>query len=414
MRLLTVFAVLGALVIAGSTALREPAGARERSDADSSSAAPNARAARGTAARAGVVAPVRAAAAPLPRGGESLQTDGECPDVAGTPSVTQLQAGLAGIQSAGWRSADGGVSAAVSDGRVLWFFGDTVKLPGAAGPTMVGNSLLMSSGSCFVQVTHASPGALFADESKAGVQTVVWPTGVVTLDRGTWDEVWVFGNRVRRSGGFWGFTLLGTTLSRMAVPHGGAPRLLETRTVTPDDDSPTHITWGTGVYADGANVYVYGTRRVGGSLGREVFVARAPVASLDDITTWRYRGSGFWGGVEVATPVLSASPGVSHIVSVFRRDGATYLVSKVGGDLADDVGVWRASSAEGPFRLVGRTRRPYELTGHQIRYMPLAHPEYQTGSNLVVTMSRNVTQGTAIGADHSLGRPEVFTVTLPR
>lgn len=356
----------------------------------------------------------KATAAPFPTGGRVLGPVSVCAaPPQSTVTAATLQAGIRRLTSPQWRSADGGVSAALPDGRVLWFFGDTIKTPTANPGGMLGNSLLVSSGSCFTQFMPTGGGAVIPDEGSGAGSLSTWPTGAFAVNRGSWTEVYVFGNRVRRTTGMWGFTLLGTNLTRIAVPRGGAPHVVTTVEMTADDASTTHITWGASCVLLDGWVYIYGTRVVPGSLGREVYVARAPLADVQDPARWIYAGVGGWGGADRAVPVLDASPGTSHIISVFPRGMSWYVVSKAGGDFGSDVGVWVASRPAGPFRLIERVPRSYHEGGTQVRYMPLAHPEFTTGSTIVVSMSRNVTGGAAIASDYSLGRPEYFDLRLP-
>lgn len=92
-----------------------------------------------------------------------------------------------------------------------------------------------------------------APELQRGMRALsspAWPTSVISLDRGRWSELLVFTNTIRRHGGFWGFTLLGTSVTRFVVPDGGAPRRLETVALSADVDALAHVTWGTASIAD--------------------------------------------------------------------------------------------------------------------------------------------------------------------
>lgn len=412
-RAVAVFCVFAALVLAGSSALREPhrrpAGAAAVDGTGGSGTTEGVESpAQDTPTRA-TSAPARA----LPPGGVPLMLTPTCESTSQRPGAGALQRGMLTLTSDDWQSADGGVSALLGDGRVVWMFGDTRKEVGSRSVGMVSSSMLISAGACFSQAVGKDYGPVLPRSGSATAPIDVWPTAVTALDRGTWSEVLVLGNRLERSRGFWGFTLLGATVTRFVVPDGGAPRRLSTVQVTADVRDAGHITWGTAAVPADGWLYVYGTRVVAGSLGREAYVARTRPDDLDDVSTWRFAGPGGWGAAARAAPVVSAAPGTSHIVSVFHQGGAWYLVSKAGGDLGDDVGVWKAAGPTGPFVLRARSRHPYEVTGHQVRYMPLAHPQYDAGGRTVVSMSRNITAGGGVAADHSLGRPEFFTITLP-
>lgn len=358
-------------------------------------------------------------AVPYPSGGVQLHAAQACPAV-GRSSLSQIAGAFSGFDSPDWLWADGGVSAPLSDGRVAWFFGDTVRTKTAQAPTtMVSNSMLLSSGGCLQQVLAMSGAPVVPDGKGAGA-AVTWPTSVVAVNRGSWDELFVFGVRVQRTTGFWGFTLLGTTLTRFAVPSGGMPKRLGQTQLTEDDPSHEATSWGTatlisssGSGDDAGMVYIYGTRRVGGRLGRALYVARVPLSKIDDVSAWQYRKADGWGDETQAAPLVGPRGGVSHIVSVFTKGTHTYLVSKIDGDLGDSIGLWRASSPSGPFTLVERLYRPYSKGGHLVRYMPLAHPELGTDTGVLVTMSQNATVPGIVTQDHRLGRPEFLTVPTP-
>ena len=138
-------------------------------------------------------------------------------------------------------------AAPLGDGRVVWLFGDTRRAP-SHGATMVLNSMLISTRGCFAQVLTGV--AVIPDPGVAGERLAAWPTCVISLDRGRWSELFVCTNTIRRHGGFWGFTLLGTSVTRFVVPDGGAARRLETVALSADDDALDHVTWGTASVAD--------------------------------------------------------------------------------------------------------------------------------------------------------------------
>lgn len=401
-----VMVLFAALVFAGSAGVREGRG--HRSDDGGSALG-----VQGQAAARVPAGVVDGDAEPMPTGGTAMTMTPGCSATSVLPKTADLARSMQALDLSTWHSADGGVSAPLGDGRVVWLFGDTRQAATGGRPSMVSNSMLVSSGGCFAQAVAPGDGALIGS---ADTDLTIWPTAVASVDHGSWTELLVFSGNVRRAHGFWSFTLLGTTLTRFAVPDGGAPRRLDTRQVTSDDVGDRDVTWGTAAVASGGWLYVYGTRVTGSSLGREVYAARTRMTSAADAGAWQFWGAHGWGAASSSgalVPVLSAQPGASHIISVLQRSGAWYVVSKAGGDLGDDIGIWRAAGPQGPFRLVERVPRAYALTGHQVRYMPLAHPELTRGRDVIVSMSRNVTQGSDVARNPQLGRPEFFTLTLP-
>src|SRR3954451_6020698 len=59
-------------------------------------------------------------------------------------SAAQLNQGVAHAHLPGWQAADVGASARLSDGRIIWLFGDTVP-DNSFDPKIVANSMLVSS-----------------------------------------------------------------------------------------------------------------------------------------------------------------------------------------------------------------------------------------------------------------------------
>lgn len=196
-------------------------------------------------------------------------------------------------------------AAPLGDGRVVWLFGDTRRAPGH-GATMVSNSMLISTRGCFAQVLTG--GAVIPDPGVAGERLAAWPTCVISLDRGRWSELFVCTNTIRRHGGFWGFTLLGTSVTRFVVPDGGAARRLETVALRADDDALDHVTWGTASVADDGWIVVYGTRAPTGGFGREVYVARTRPEDIENMARRQYRGATGWGTRRQMTPGTRLGP----------------------------------------------------------------------------------------------------------
>lgn len=332
----------------------------------------------------------------MPAGGQPSALSRVCPPDMRLPTTSALESGLLALsQSAShWTWADGGISVLLGDGRVAWFFGDTLSQSLNGKTNMTGNSMAISSGSCFATVqVQGDTVALPNRPGSLGVTpTITWPTSVAITRHSSWDDVKVIGVRVHRNGGFWGFTLLGSTLTEFAVPHGGAPVRLQNYSLTEDDDSAEHITWGAAALQSGTTIYLYGTARIGGDFGRQLYVAKTDFAGLGDQSGWIYWNGSGWGGLDQIAPSLKASSGVSQTVSVFAHGGNYYLVSKVGGDFGTQVGLWKSASPMGPWAVTKTLNRPYSLGNGSMQYLPLAHPELSPPGQLTISMSRNSTR----------------------
>lgn len=369
----------------------------------------------------GCAAPDPAAGGPAP-----YRLEPGCP-VAGAPpflSADLVNRVIARGDLPYWQAADVGASAQLSDGRLVWVFGDTVRAADVT-PRLVANSVLVSSGTCVSQLLPPGEGPVVPDASG---DVVRWPMSVVVLpptealaDAGVDDVVVVLCARTERgdgSGGVLDFRFRGTTAAVFTVSAGEAPQPLEVLELTPDDPSDQQVNWGAAATVSGDWYHVYGTRLTGEPLafGRELYVARIPVADPADRSSWR-----FWDGtrwqpeIDAAAPVLAADGGVSQTLSVDEVDGTWVAVSKRGGDLGDFVWTWTAPGPTGPWVPVRSLPAPAGYDTGMLTYAPLAHPEVPLSSGgLLVSISRNTTDPAQLLARPEVGRPLFAEIPRPR
>ncbi len=344
--------------------------------------------------------------------------DGEQPMSADLLNRVVAQADLPG-----WQAADVGTSARLGDGRLVWVFGDTFRSPGTE-PLMVSNSMLVSSGSCVSQLVTGERGPLLPDSADG---TVYWPMSVVAVPgaaagpdhRDVQDVLLVLLARTQRDAGggeLLDFRFRGTSVAVFTVLEREAPQLQQIVRVTPDDDDPQQINWGAAAAVDGGWLYVYGTRLPGDppTFGRELYVARVPVDSPENRLAWEYwDGSAWTGRADTARRVLGAVGGVSQTLSVDLVDGRWLAVSKRDGDLGDFVYTWTAPSPTGPWTPRRALPAPAGFDTGDLAYAPLAHPDVPLASGgLLLSISRNATDGDRVWADPRIARP-VF-VEMPR
>ncbi|WP_186526186.1 DUF4185 domain-containing protein [Leekyejoonella antrihumi] len=319
-----------------------------------------------------------------------------------------------------WQAADVGLTLPLQDGRTVWVFGDTLR-PLHVSPRFVASSMLISSGQCVAQVLPAGGGPVIPAGSH---KQVCWPTAGVVLpspartstSQPATDQLDISCSRVRRGQGALNFTYLGLTMARFTVPRGGVPTLVKTWQVTPDDTDPSQMNWGSALLHDGDWIYIYGTRlqQRGGS-ARSLYVARAPVGALDAARAWTYWTGRDWvHDAARAQSTLPAAVGVSQSLTVSQVGDVYVMVSKDGGDFADDVGVWRSDTPLGPWVLSYTRAVPYDDGSGVLTYEPLAHPDLPLADgNLLVSLSRSPTNLTSLLADPALGRPDFIEVPLP-
>jgi hypothetical protein len=351
-----------------------------------------------------------------PRSGESARLEPDCP---APPSRANVSADLVNhvVSSAdlpSWQAADIGASAKLSDGRLVWVFGDTVRAA-SLSPRIVANSMLISSGECVSQLLPPDKGAVIPDAASGAVY---WPMSVTVLPDSGHDLIVVLCSRIRRGdGGAFEFAFTGSSAALFRIDAEGVPILLRVVEITPDNLDADQINWGAASTASGRWIYVYGTRLTGEKyvFGRELYVGRAPVDDPNNRARWEFWDGGAWQSRhESAAPVLPADGGVSQTLSVHAVDGRFIAVSKRGGDLADFVYTWSAPSAVGPWTARRAVPAPFEVRGDVLQYAPLAHPEIPLESgNLLVSISRNTTDLERLFAEPKLARPLFVEVQQP-
>ena len=215
-----------------------------------------------------------------------------------------------------WDAADIGASTLLNDGRVVWVFGDTVR--SEMTPGIVANSMLVSGGKCASQLLPAQDGPVIPDAKNGDVY---WPMSALSWDDNGRERLVVLCSRTRRgtSGDPMDFAFMAPAAALFEVPPGGAPQLQDVIQVAKNNPDPHQINWGAASFHDGHWIYIYGTRLTGEKFlfGRELYAARVPLASPEDLSTWRYWDSSHWQPQQSrATAVLGAEGGVSQTLSV--------------------------------------------------------------------------------------------------
>lgn len=338
-------------------------------------------------------------------------------DAAPTVSVDELNQQIATLQgSPAFRGADVGADVHLQDGRFLLVFGDTLRSSTFDGPRFVRNSMMLWDVDCVSVVLPPSKGALIPDRLD-GVG--YWPMSSAVIHRPGYDLVLVSTQRVATTGsGSFDFANLGPSLAVFVVPVGETPQLIGTKDFGRDDVNSARPEWGAALALDDGWLYAYGTARPadGSTLGFSLRVARVRPDDALDQSKWRYwDGSSWHADADYAVDVIPASVGVSQTLSVFHQDDRWYAVSKLGGDLGDQLAFWTAPGPTGPFTLAGPVATlPSDAASGEVTYMPLAHPDLlPVPGTMVVSYSRNNTDFSKIQADPTLYRPTLIRVPMP-
>lgn len=316
----------------------------------------------------------------------------------------------------GFVGADVGADVLLQDGRRLWVFGDTLRPENFQGQRLVRNSMLMFSPGCATVVMPRDRGAVVPDRDD-GVG--YWPMDLGAVRRDGHDLVGVSLQRVRTTGGgIFDFEILGPAIALFEIPRGEAPELLSVRDLGPDDADPERPMWGAAVETVADTVYIYGTSRPadGSTWGSALSVARSRITQVADQETWRYWDGRRWQSRRGrAVALIPAAGGVSTVLSVFRRAGSWYAVSKRDEVFGTDLVIWKAPAPTGPFvPSEPLAQIPSDAADGLLRYMPLAHPDLlpEEGS-VVVSYSRNVADLRRLLTQPTLYRPRFLRVPLP-
>lgn len=349
-----------------------------------------------------------------------LEPSCPAPEPEGTVSAAQLNRAFSQFDFPQWRSADLGASAVLSDGRVVWVWGDTGRR-NTFRPQLVDNSVLVSSGTCFSQLLTGEGGEFFP-RGPGGL--TVWPMSIVRLDPteadgpDVSDVLVVYLSRIQRGERQWDFLFRGTTAAILTVGADGVPRLDRMVELTPDSASYDQINWGAAAAVDGDWMYLYGTRYTAQPFitGRELYVSRVPRTDPTNAAAQQIWDGAEWQGDRTrAAPILEAVDGTSQTLSVDNIDGRWVIISKRGGDLADFITMWTADSPTGPFEGTA-TDVLSSPAGHDtgdLQYTPLSHPDIRTTSgDLLVSVSRNTNDIELLFDQPELGR--VLFAEVPR
>ena len=349
----------------------------------------------------------------------SVATRTTCVDPGARPtSVAQLNDQVAHLQRVpAFQGGDVGADVQLADGRFLVVFGDTLRAEDFDGPRLVRNSMMLWDADCVSVVLPPSRGALIPDR-RDGVG--YWPMSTAVSHRPGYDLVLVSAQRVAATGaGSFDFANLGPSLAVFVVAEGRTPQLIAVEDVGPDDPRRSRPEWGAAMAVTGRWLYLYGTANPDkeGVFGFSLRVARVRPDDVLDASRWRFwDGSAWQRDAGDAARLVPAAGGVSQTLSVFRRGGRWYALSKLDGDLGDQMVLWTAPRPTGPFtRTAPVASLPVDPDSGAVTYMPLAHPQlFPRPGTIVASYSNNNTDARRIVDDPSRYRPTFLRVRLPR
>lgn len=288
----------------------------------------------------------------------------------------------------GWITADGYVPTPLPGGNTGWWMSDTTTgtvNPDNSAPNAghVHNSLVVQDSNCLTPKLGGQAWA-WTDLIPAPSGQWYWPGSTVVEN----DTLLVFAYIVGPGSGPAGFdfTIFGTAVLRYHLPDLS----FQNATNLPFPQPPPtgtygsdHIPWGIRSVDVGGTVYLYGMTKESSLGPADIWVARAPFASVGDSSTWEYFTNPAlpalpaWSDqFALAKPMtfpdgssdpLAAAP-IAQL-SVYQY-GSKYLASAVNAvlDPQGRIRAWIADNPEGPWTYLGVVATAQFQNSNQIAY----------------------------------------------
>jgi hypothetical protein len=293
-------------------------------------------------------------------------------------------------RTSGWTSGDGALSVPLSDGRVLWLFGDS-HIDDFDPKTKTTPCLFQVRNAGLVQDTNNLRSAQTLIAPGPGSRT--WFRNSTNADEWFWpvcgfqdaNSVYVYLAALEKTGkgGMWGFK---------AREHDYFAKI-KFPELAPIVYIPLPgfkgIGFGQGFVKDGEYIYAYGGKQKG--IGSEVYAARfKPNEPERDWSFWD--GKRWNANVTNAAAIARGTSTSVHICKVKDTFLLTTTAFSVACDQGKEIYMATSSSPTGPFsplKTIYKLDDIYE--GHYpFFYFAVAHPEFINGKNeILVTYSIN-------------------------
>jgi hypothetical protein len=293
-------------------------------------------------------------------------------------------------RTSGWTSGDGALSVPLSDGRVLWLFGDS-HIDDFDPKTKTTPCLFQVRNAGLIQDTNsmshaqtliaAGPGSRTWFKNSTNANEWFWP--VCGFREGTSVYVYLAALEKTGAGGMWGFKAREHDYwAKLALPE------LTTINYSPLPNF-NGITFGQGFVKEGENVFAFGMKQRG--IKSDVYVAKFKVSTLEN--NWTFWDGQHWNAnVTNAFPIAHGTSTSVHICKVKDVFLLTTTAFSVACDQGKEIYMATSSSPTGPFsplRTIYKLDDVYE--GHYpFFYLAVAHPEFINEKNeILVTYSIN-------------------------
>ena len=268
-----------------------------------------------------------------------------------------------------WTGADGALSVALPDGRVVWDFSDTflgfVNRDNSRPPgqPFINNSMIVQDSGALVQTLHGG--------------TAQSPTSlIIPVDQNAWywvGDMTVEGDRLRvfvmefmRTGpGPFDFQWVSNAIASFILPD-----------LTLEDVVPTHgennVMYGAALLEEGGYTYIYGTEDVSGT-EKYLHIARATAGDL--FGAWEfYTGTG-WSSDPTASARLLRGVGNGFGVAKVGTRFVLFTMDSLVPFSAELV-MYSSNNPEGPFANRTHVYSTPETRNDRFTYDAHVHPEF--------------------------------------
>ncbi|SPE50558.1 conserved hypothetical protein [Verrucomicrobia bacterium] len=293
-------------------------------------------------------------------------------------------------RTSGWTAGDGAFSVPLSDGRVMWLFGDSHvdDLDKASGTVpclfQVRNAALLSRGEDILHAqTLSGHGPGFRSLFKDSDDDNFWFWPLCGIEDGASIYVYLTGLRKTAAEGKWAFAATGKDYWAK-MPY---PAMTGTTYVPLPDFQGITFGWGLARDEDGY-LYAFGMKQNG--IGSDVFVARLKSPEQND---WSFWDGQAWSGSASKAAVIAKGASTSiHVCKVKGRFVLTTSAFSVACDQGKEILMSTSHRPTGPFTALRKVFTVDDIFQghHPFFYCPVAHPEFINGQNeLLVTYSIN-------------------------
>jgi hypothetical protein len=297
-------------------------------------------------------------------------------------------------QTNGWAAGDGALSVPLSDGRILWLFGDsyvdqfdpqTGTLPclfDARNAVLVQNTNDLWHPQTLRHSRAGNRSFFYPPDAKPGAS---WPCFWPGAGFQDGDTIYLYLTEIQQTpaGGMWGFKATGQYWAKLSFPDLKIIGYVKL-------PSFNGISFSCGFVKDATSgfIYAFGNKQRG--LGSDVYVARFPTKEPE--SRWR-----FWDGKGWTTHVTHAvviAQGASTSVNVCRVNHRFLLLStefSVACDQGREIYLAVSDRPTGPFSPRKKIFTVDDVVQghHPFFYLAVAHPELINTNGLLITYCIN-------------------------